>query len=120
MNTVVKTQLKSSTSLLAASLFTLICAVSGGAALAADVSQPLTKIVRYGDLNLDSQQGAQALYSRLRGAARQVCSPFESIEYPRHRLWEKCFNNAVANAVGEIDKTMLSALHVQSVNQSKS
>jgi UrcA family protein len=120
MNTAVKTQLNSMTSMLAAGLFALICAASSGAAMAAEPSQPLTKIVHYGDLNLDSEQGAQALYARLRGAARQVCSPLESAEMSRQRLWKNCFNNALANAVGQVDKTTLSTLHVQAVNRSKS
>jgi UrcA family protein len=118
MNTAIKTQLNPIASMLAAGLFTLICATSGGSALAAE--QTLTKIVRYGDLNLDSEQGAQALYARLRSAAREVCSPLESIEMSRQRQWKSCFNNALATAVGQVDKTMLSALHVQAVNRSKS
>jgi UrcA family protein len=119
MKTAIKTQLNSTAFLLATGLLAFICAASG-AALAAEPSQSLTKIVHYGDLNLDSEQGAQALYARLRSAARQVCSPLESAEMSRQRQWEKCFNNAVANAVGQVDKTMLSALHVQAVNRSKS
>jgi UrcA family protein len=120
MNTAIKTQSNSMTSMLAAGLFSLICAASGSGAMAAQPLQPLTKIVHFGDLNLDSEQGAKALYARLRGAARQVCSPFEGLEISRRQLWESCFNNAVANAVGEVNKTMLSALHVQAVNRSKS
>jgi UrcA family protein len=119
MKTAIKTQLNSTASMLAAALLTFIC-IASGAALAAEPSQSLTKLVHYGDLNLDSEQGAQALYARLRWAARQVCSPLESIEISRQRQWEKCFNNAVANAVGQVDKTTLSALHVQTVNRSKS
>jgi len=120
MNTATKTRPNPTTSMLAAGLFTLICAAGAGMAQAAEPTQPLTKIVHYGDLNLDSEQGTQALYARLRGAARQVCSPFESSEFPRQRLWKKCFNNAVADAVGEIGATRLSALHIQTVNRSKS
>jgi len=119
MNTINKTQSNPRTSMLAAGLFTLICAASGGEAVAAEPAA-LTKIVHYGDLNLDSEQGAQALYARLRGAAKQVCAPFESIEMTRRRLWQNCINDAVANAVVQVDKTTLSSLHVQVVNRSKS
>jgi UrcA family protein len=120
MNTAIRTQTNSITSILAAGLFTFICAASGSAALAAEPSQRLTKIVHYGDLNLDSEQGARALYARLRGAARQVCSPLESIEMARRRQWQECFNNAVADAVGQVNKSMLSALHAQALNRSRS
>jgi UrcA family protein len=113
-------QSNSKTSMWAVGLFTLICATSGSGAMAADPSQPLTKIVHYGDLNLESEQGAKALYTRLRSAARHVCSPFEGIELSQQLLWNDCFNNAVTNAVGQVDKTMLSALHVQAANRSKS
>jgi hypothetical protein len=34
-------------------------------------------------------------------------------------LWQTCFDNAVANAVVEVNKTTLSALHIQSGNRSK-
>jgi len=119
MNTTSKTQLNPVASMLAAGLFTLICAASGGAAVAAEPT-PLTKIVHYGDLNLDSEQGARVLYARLRGAAVQVCAPLESIEMSRRHLWANCFNNDIANAVVAVDKTTLSALHVQVGNRSKS
>jgi UrcA family protein len=113
MNTPIKT------SMLAVGLFALVFAANGVAALAAEPSQPLTKIVHYGDLNLDSEQGAKVLYARLRGAAREVCSPLESIDLTQQRKWNACFNNAVANAVGQVDKTTVSALHAQVVYRPK-
>ena len=120
MNTSIRTQGNSIASMLATGLFTFICATCGSAALAAEPAQPLTKIVQYGDLNLDSEQGAAMLYARLQGAARAVCSPLESIEIAHRVVWEDCFNNAVAAAVGQVGKTTLSAVHVQAVNRSKS
>jgi UrcA family protein len=119
MNTAIKTSLNSTASLLAAVLFGLMGAASGGRALATE-QQPLTKIVRYGDLNLDSDQGAQALYARLRGAANQVCSPLKSIEMSRQHAWQQCFDNAIGTAVAEVGKTTLSALHSQAVSGRKS
>jgi UrcA family protein len=83
MNTTIKTQLNSTTSMLAAGLFALICAATGGGALAAEPSESLTKIVHYGDLNLDSEQGAAALYARLRSAAKVHCTFKPSIG-PNH------------------------------------
>lgn len=110
------TQLNSTASMLAAGLFALIC-VASGAALAAEPSQPLTKIVHYGDLNLDSEQGAKVLYARLRGAARDVCIPLESVKMTHQ--WQNCFDNAVANAVRQINKTTVSALHAQATYRPK-
>jgi UrcA family protein len=118
MKTAIKTQLNSTATMLAAGLFALIC-VASGAALAAEPSQPLTKIVHYGDLNLDSEQGAKVLYARLRGAARDVCIPLESVGMTHQRLWQNCFDNAVANAVRQINKTTVSALHAQATYRPK-
>jgi UrcA family protein len=115
MNTAIRTPLNSTASMLAAGVFALICAASGGRALAADPSEPLTKIVHYGDLNLDSEGGAKVLYARLRSAAKEVCTPLESLDVTRRRLWQSCFNSAVANAVRQVDKITLSALHAQTV-----
>jgi UrcA family protein len=116
----IRTQTNSIASILAAGLFAFICAANGSTALAAEPSQRLTKIVHYGDLNLDTEQGARALYARLRGAARQVCSPLESIEMGGRQQWKACVNDAVANAVAQVNKSMLSALHAQVVNRSRS
>jgi UrcA family protein len=107
------------TSMFAAGLFGFICAAGSVEALAAEPTQALTKIVHYGDLNLDSEQGAKVLYARLRSAARQVCSPLQSIDLSLQRQWEVCFNNAIANAVGEVNKTTVSALHAQMVYRPK-
>jgi UrcA family protein len=120
MKTAIKTPLNSTAAMLAAGLFAVICAAGGSQALAADASQPLTKIVKYGDLNLDSEQGAKVLYARLSGAAKEVCSPLESAELSVRHLWQSCFDNAMADAVGQIDKTMVSALYVHNVNRTKS
>jgi UrcA family protein len=68
-------------------------------------------VVRYNDLNLASDQGAQALYRRLSGAARRVC-PVENArdlgEFSRSR---GCQTEAIARAVQEINNPRLAALH---------
>jgi UrcA family protein len=98
-------------------LFSLICAAGG--AQAAEPPQILTKIVRYGDLNLDSEQGAKVLYGRLRSAARQVCAPLDNVDLGIQRQWNDCFSKAVGNAVAQVNKTTLSALHAQVVYRPK-
>jgi UrcA family protein len=119
MNTAFRTRLNPTASMFAAGLFALICAASGGRALAALPSQPLTKIVHYGDLNLDSEEGARVLYARLRSAAREVCAPLEGLDITSRRLWQSCFDYAVANAVRQVDKITVSALHAQTVYRPK-
>ena len=116
MNTSIKTQSKLTASILAASFFALGCAAIG--AQAAESSQSLTKNVAYGDLNLDSDQGTKVLYARLRNAARYVCSPLEGRDLSQKNLWRACFDNALASAVVQINKTSVTALHNQTVNHS--
>jgi UrcA family protein len=120
MKTAIKSQSISTPSILAASFFALGCAVIGGRAHAAEPSQPLTKIVAYGDLNLDAEQGAKVLYARLRSAAQSVCYPLEGRDLSRKSRWQSCFDTAVASAVAQVNKTTVSALHNQTINRSKS
>ncbi len=118
MKSTIKTQSKSTAIFVATSFFALGCAVIGGTAQAADPQQPLTKTVIYGDLNIDSEQGAKVLYARLRSAARYVCSPFDGRDLIQKSLWQSCFDNAVASAVVQVNKARVTALHNQTVNHS--
>jgi UrcA family protein len=104
--------------LLVYSVFEMPRAMIGGRAQAADPQQPLTKTVIYGDLNIDSEQGAKMLYARLRGAAKDVCFPFEGRDLIQKSLWRSCFDNAVAAAVLRVNKPNVTALHNQSVSHS--
>ena len=115
MKTFVKTQAKSTAFVLAAGLFALGCATPGGKAHAADLPHHITKTVIYGDLNLDSDQGAKVLYSRLRGAARDVCSPLENRNLLGN-LWWRCFNDALGSAVAQVNTARVTALHNRTIN----
>jgi UrcA family protein len=117
MKTAIKTQSKSMASILAAGAFILGCVAIGGAQ-AAEAPQSLTQVIAYGDLNLDSDQGAKVLYSRLRHAARNVCLPLEGRDLVQKNLWQSCFDNAVASAVVQINRSSVTALHNQIVNHS--
>jgi UrcA family protein len=76
------------------------------------VEEPLTQKVAYADLNLDSVSGARTLYARLKGAAREVCSPLESSNVLRRAAWQSCFDHAVDTAVATVNKAQLTALRV--------
>lgn len=116
MKTVINTQSILMRSILAASFFALSCAALGSRAQAAEAVQFHTAIVRYGELNLDSDQGAKVLYARLRNAAERVCSSLEGRELIQKKLWQGCFDKAVASAVEQVNKTRVTALHNQLVN----
>ena len=71
--------------------------------------------VRYGDLNLTSQEGIASLYRRIRYAAGVVCSALDGRDPMRETLWHDCYNHAVANAVHAVHNETLSAYHSQRV-----
>jgi UrcA family protein len=119
VKTTIKTQSISAASILAASFIALSAAATVVPAQAAEPARPYTKIVRYGDLNLDSEQGAKVLYTRIRGAAGNVCSPLEGRNLIEKKLWQGCFDQAVASAVEQVNKTRVTALHNQIVNHTR-
>jgi UrcA family protein len=114
----VKNRSKSLASILAASLL-LPCAAMGVRVHAAEAPQYDSTVVAYGDLNLDSKQGAKALYARLRNGAEDVCSSFEGRDLFFKKLWQSCFDSAVAAAIAQVNRSSLTALHNQGVNRSK-
>jgi UrcA family protein len=117
MKSAIKAQFVSLPSIIAATTFVaLACIAHAGTAQASE--SPLTKKVVYQDLNLDSEPGAKALYARLLFAAKEVCTPYESIELSQRRIWQTCVDNAMASAVKEINKPMVTALYSQSFNPS--
>jgi UrcA family protein len=118
MQFTIKNHRKSISSIIATTLVVVAAASSTGQTLAAEPGDRLTKKVTYGDLNLESQEGAKALYSRLRFAAQEVCFPFESRELSRQGAWRACFNEALESAVANINKPLVSALHNQSATRS--
>jgi len=62
---------------------------------------------------------AKALYARLRNGAEDVCSSFEGRDLAFKKLWQSCFDSAVASAVAQINRTGLTTLHNQTVSRSK-
>src|SRR5271169_3963388 len=88
------------------------------AAAAVSARDPPSVTVRYYDLNLNSSQGINGLYQRIRGAASEVCRSFEGWE-PLERQVQRndCFAHAVANAVRAVHNEALSAYHWQQVRR---
>ena len=77
----------------------------------AGTSEPPVLTVKYGDLNVDSDQGASELYSRLRMASRNVCSNYERRGLLKHPGWKKCYEKALTAAVANLNVERLTALH---------
>jgi UrcA family protein len=116
MKTAIKTQSMFTASLVAASFLAFGGGAMVGRAQAAEPGQSYTSIVRYGDLNLDSEQGAKVLYARIRRAAGYVCSSLDGRNLTEKKLWQGCFDKAVGSAVGQVNKPRVTALHNQMIN----
>ena len=105
-------------SILTAGYLILSGAAMGDTAQAVAAPQYDRAIVAFGDLNLDSQQGTKVLYARLRNGAEDVCSSFEGRDLFFKRLWQACFDQAVAAAVAQVNRPSLTTLHSQTVKRS--
>lgn len=97
----------------------MVFAGSAIAGTAAVLPQYDRAVVEYGDLNLDSQLGTKVLYARLRSGAQDVCSSFEGRDLFFKRVWQACFDQAVAAAVVQVNRPGLTTLHNQTVNRSR-
>jgi UrcA family protein len=78
--------------------------------------QKVSKIVSYADLDLSKPAGAQALYNRIKRAAREVCGSadyYKNVSPPK--AWRECVDTAVADAVAEVDRPSLTALHQEAL-----
>jgi len=65
-------------------------------------------VVRFPDLDLSKIDGAAALYGRLSRAAHVVCEPLQSRDLAIAARYRACLVQAVANAVAQVDRPMLS------------
>jgi len=116
MNTRSKIPFGSMTSMLAGILAMAPLALGTGAQAASPAQG--TQVVHYGDLNLDSEQGTHLLYQRLRSASQLVCAPFvEARDLARRRAWQNCVDAALSDAVMQVNRPMLSALHKSSIGR---
>jgi UrcA family protein len=77
--------------------------------------------VSFADLDLSRAAGAQALYKRIKFAARRVCgSQGNYASLAAQSAWRKCYDTAVANAVAEVDRPSLTALYKQKSDRAAS
>jgi UrcA family protein len=71
--------------------------------------------VRYSDLNLSTQQGSQALYSRIVAAAAQVCQVDDIRNLEAVAAARSCRAQAIAAAVHEVGSPALAARYASEV-----
>ena len=73
--------------------------------------EPKTVTVKIDAFDLSKAQGAEAVYTRLRHAARQVCRPLQSRDVQLKKEHRECLEQALDNAVAQVDNARLTALH---------
>jgi UrcA family protein len=76
-----------------------------------------TVVVSYGDLDLSTTDGANALYKRISVAAHKVC-PFEDSVHPMQVAANNaCRSAAIARAVSTVNNAKLATVWTEHVNR---
>ena len=68
-------------------------------------------VVRYGDLNLNTQAGVSRLHKRLKNAAVSVCTPLESGFLEKRSQHDQCVAEAIADSVAKVGNVNLTNYH---------
>ena len=100
-------------SILLAAASTTLCA----AAFAGDADALPQRRVSFADLNLNHPEGVKVLYSRLRSAARAVCSTSSTMPYDLRGQSRKCAEVAMQDAVAQINNSNLTAYYNEKTNK---
>jgi UrcA family protein len=68
-------------------------------------------VVNYSDLDLTQSSDTARLYARLKYASQKVCNSYDSRELRTRDLYAACFDDALNNAVAEVNDARLTSLH---------
>jgi UrcA family protein len=68
-------------------------------------------VVKYGDLNLNSQLGIARLHKRISNAAESVCNQLETRLLGLRAAYEECVADALDDGVAAVDNPGLSQFH---------
>jgi UrcA family protein len=68
-------------------------------------------VVKYGDLNLNSQAGIASLHKRIRNAAESVCNQLETRILGLREAYDACVDQAVADGVAAVGSPALTQFH---------
>lgn len=77
-------------------------------------SEKVSVKVSYEDLNIHSKAGARVLYGRLKNASKEVCDvrPLRELgTLSRSAIVKECYEEALSDAVEEIDSDALQDIH---------
>lgn len=83
----------------------------GNAAQAAEPDNAVAhKVVSFKDLNLNSVEGAETLYKRIRSAAYEVCANPDRYDLSELKL-RPCIDDAISRAIAHVDSPVLTSLY---------
>jgi UrcA family protein len=68
-------------------------------------------VVKYGDLNLNSQAGIASLHKRIRNAAESVCNSLETRILGLREAYDNCVDEAVNSGVTAVGNVNLTQFH---------
>ena len=68
-------------------------------------------VVKYGDLNLNSQAGIASLHKRIRNAAESVCNALETRILGLREAYDTCVAEAVNSGVTAVGNVNLTQFH---------
>jgi len=71
--------------------------------------QVRSETVKFGDLNVSTQAGAEALYGRIHAAAKRVCTLSNDL-WARHRMLP-CITSAEDKAIEKVNAPLLTAYY---------
>jgi UrcA family protein len=96
---------------IASAILGVLAAGVASVSTAAEGTEALQTIVKYGDLNVSTPQGAAALYNRIRVAADGVCWPLDHGDIASKAHVAACVRKAIAGAVTSVDQPALTAVY---------
>jgi UrcA family protein len=88
--------------------------VASGGSNAAQAAEPdntvAHKVVSFRDLNLNSAEGVEVLYKRIRSAAHDVCADPYRYDLSEFKL-RPCIDDAMSRAIAQVNNPMLTSLY---------
>jgi UrcA family protein len=97
----------------AGATFALVVAIAAAAPVVSRADEPVRMSVSYSDLNPNTPEGAQRLYSRLQQVANSVCGTSNTDTDVIMRGPGPCVRAAIGHAVHDINSAMLTKLYVK-------
>jgi UrcA family protein len=107
MNTIIPSPLRT---LVAGAILSALTFSFATASHADDDTAPPQVIVKFGDLDVSTSQGAAALYRRIHGAAVNVCSRMYVDELAHKWHENACLQKVIGDAVIKVNRPALSAV----------